>query len=355
MIGIIGLLQRKMHLGVITLAMTITACGDAIVDQKGNTKSQAIPATLTSVPVTVEHSHAAIQLQASDRLQYGGFSALWLSKDCSQMISFSDYSQVRFFSLDGQVKRSGWIQANLSFDANDKLTGFNLVDQGQLKDADGDLLSGAAESLAWDGSGFLVSFDDKGDLYRYAGVQPQGALFNQLPEISIKQERLGKDNAGLESITELPDGRVLALWEKNDKQKPVTHGQLIQPDGQSLQFSYSSDANPGAATTLPDDSFVIAERKYKGPEQGVQLRLTRFLPSDIQADKLLTPQVLLDHTSISYDNFEGIANCQRNGKQWLFVLSDDNGDWPESWVEGKGRQRQKTLLVQFDLTQLMAQ
>ena len=58
----------------------------------------------------------------------------------------------------------------------------------------------------------------------------------------------------------------------------------------------------------------------------------------------------MDKKSIEYDNNEGISACIRGGKEWAFIITDDNGDWPEARVEDKGKKRQRTLLMQLDVT-----
>lgn len=337
------------EIGLLATLVALSGCSGSDVE---NAKANNAP-LFTAEKITVSKSYAALKLDTQDRSQFGGFSGLWLADDCSYMISFSDYSQVSFFSLDKKVKRSGWFQADLKFDQSDRLSGLNLTKQGQLVDIDGEILSGAAESIAWDSQGFLVSFDDKGDIYRYSGQKAEGQLLSQQPVIELEQKRLGEGNAGLEALTELSGDRLLALWEKADKATPLSVGQLISTETPPVSFNYTAYANPGAATTLDDGSVVIAERKYQGQEKGLRFRLTRIQPDKIKVNQTVLPELLLDHTSLQYDNFEGISYCKRNGRQWLFIMSDNNGDWPESWVEDKGRQRQKTLLLQLDLDDLL--
>lgn len=340
--------------GVILTSVLLSACYQGDNPNDHQVVAPVNHTTIRSVSATVPRSFSALNLIAEHRGLHGGFSALWLAEDCSRMISVSDYSQVSFFSRDTDIRRSGWIEGTLNFDTDHRLTGFTLTDQGQVRDQDGDVLSGAAESLAWDGQGFLLSRDNQGNIYRYRGTEPAGRLLSSIPEMAVEQPRLGHDNAGLEAITVLPDGDVLAIWEKNDKEQPLSVGQYLKPAGQNIRFNYRAQANPGAATTLSDGSVVIGERKYLGPDQGLRYRLTRIVPDSLSQDAWAEPQVLLDHTSVDYDNFEALATCQRQGRRWLFALSDNNGDWPESWVEDKGRQRQKTLLVQFDLDALLS-
>jgi hypothetical protein len=128
----------------------------------------------------------------------GGFSAIWMSPDYSKLITISDYSQVSRHELDLPIKRSGWYQADVNFDENDKLQSLSVTHQGQLLDTDGKTLMGAAESMEWDGAGFLVSFDGHGNIYRYAGKSPQGQRLNTTPVIEYAQKNGGQGNDGLE-------------------------------------------------------------------------------------------------------------------------------------------------------------
>jgi hypothetical protein len=132
----------------------------------------------------------------------------------------------------------------------------------------------------------------------------------------------------------------------------VAKGRILSSAGQAKVFDYKALTNPGGATTLIDGSVLIVEKQWLGIGKGQRLRLLRIPPTALNKPfTSLSGQVLLDKKSLEYDNNEGVSSCVRNSKEWAFVITDDNGDWPATKVEDKGKKRQRTLLMQFDVTQ----
>ena len=323
--------------------------GLGVVSGAANGISSAEP--FKTATIEMKKAHSSLHIIHHDRHYSGGFSALWLSPDCSELITISDYSQVRPNQLDKPVRRSGWYQAKINYNG-DKLASLTLSAQGQLKDIDGSVVAGAAESMEWDGEGFLVAFDDRGDIYRYKGKNPKGELFNVKPEIAYQQSNLGYGNTGLEAMTVLQSGDVLALWEKFDH-KTVAEGRILAKSKPSRRFDYAAVRSPSGASTLADGSILILEKHWLGEGKGQHLRLVKLDPQQLSRPlKPVTGEVIMDEKSLSYDNNEGVSVCTRGGKQWVFVITDDNGDWPKNIVEHRGKTRQKTLLMQFDLKAL---
>ena len=316
---------------------------------------------MTTQPVVLPAVTSALQIIHAERHNTGGFSALWVSPDCTRMVTVSDYSQAKDALLDQPVRRSGWYQVELHFDEHDRLSDMTFVNRGQLRDLDASILQGAVESMAWDNSGFLFSFDDSGTIYRYekpeslTSTDIAGTL-NSIPVVAYTQSNFGHGNLGLESITLLQDGDLLALWETKSDEIPAK-GRLLKLDGSKLDLSYVTGASPGGATTLSDGSLLILEKRWLGAAKGQRLRLVRINPNDISKtmqQQEISGEVLLDQISTLYDNNEGIASCVRDGKEWVFVITDDNGDWNRANVEDKGRTRQRTLLLQFSLDELIS-
>ncbi len=318
--------------------------------------------TMTSQPVELPMVYSAIQIIHAERHNTGGFSSLWLSPDCSFLITISDYSQAKDEVLDKPVRRSAWYQAKLHFNAEDSISDLTFVATGQLKDLDGTTLQGAVESIASDKNGFLISFDDRGTIYRYANlssksdVRLKGQALNNKPSVAYSQENLGSGNLGLESITLLNNGDLLALWE-TEFDESLAQGRLIKTDGQKLDLVYATGASPGGATTLSDGRVLILEKRWLGSKRGQRIRLATIDQSQLKQKNLILSapihgKTLFDQTSKYYDNSEGISACRRNGREWIFVITDDNGDWSRANVEDKGHKRQKTLLLQFSLDEL---
>ena len=306
----------------------------------------------TSKKIDYPGSTSSLLITHKNRFESGGFSALWVSPDCKSLLTISDYSQVAPKYLEGPIKRSSWFKTNINYNAVGELESLSIIDHGQLRNIDGDVMQGAAESIEWDGNGFLVSFDDRGDIYHYAGSQPESRLLNKNPTVAIKQKNLGKDNDGLESITVLAENKIFALWQRLSTKSKKAQGLIIDQSKDSIPFTYFAEADPGGATTLKDGSVLVLERDFIQKTY----RLVRLVPENINHDKgLVKGELLLEENSgtTTFDNFEGISSCHRNGKEWAFVISDNNGDWTEYWVKKNNIGRQRTILLMIDISQLM--
>lgn len=279
---------------------------------------------------------AAVEIVHRDSKTSGGFSTLWVSPDCESLITISDYSQS---SKRGDLNRSAWFEANILYDEAGNLSGVSYIRSGQLTGLDGKTVPGAVEAMAWDGQGFLIAFDDRGQIYRYAGSSPSGDVFANKPVVVYEGKNLAVGNAGLESLAVLPDGRIFALWEKDEWSNEAVAWLISKQQTQS--FIYEAEANPGGATTLADGSLLVLERQFYSIFSGIQVRLVQVPQEALGgSDKVLKGKVLFDVTSMSLDNFEGLSACRKDNRQIVFAISDNNGDWDGS---------QETLLIMIEL------
>lgn len=284
----------------------------------------------------------AVEIKHIDTRSSGGFSALWVSPDCESLITISDYSQS---SKRRGLTRSGWFEAKILYDEIGNLSEVTYIRSGQLTGLNGKTVPGAVESMAWDGKGFLISFDDRGRIYRYAGSLPSGDLFANKPIVAYEGENLASRNAGLESLAVLADGSIFALWEK-EKMDDLAIAWLIS-DNQKQSFTYQAELNPGGATTLADGSLLVLERQFLGLLSGMRVRLVRIAKEMLNDPVvMLKGKTVFDSTSMAFDNFEGISACRKNNRQFVFAVSDNNGDWKRAL---KGNNPQATLLMMIEL------
>lgn len=319
----------------------LSGCGTVVPGmQKAAVEGHGLAnAMFTSRIVPLELPVAAVELVHKDSMSSGGFSALWVSPDCTRMITISDYSQA---SRDERLSRSAWFEASIDFDHHDKLAGVTYIQSGQLKGLDGRIIPGAIEAMTWDGKGFLIAFDDRGQIYRYAGHAPDATLLSGMPTVAYTGENLSRGNAGLESLAALPDGRIFALWEKNDD-SGLSVGWLISKH-QRRTFLYEAIADPGGATALPDGGVLVLERTLVGIIAGVRVRLVHITPSELNgSEPHIRGHVVFDATSRNLDNFEGVSTCRRHGKTFALAISDNNGDWAGAFNV------QSTLLMMIEL------
>ena len=292
-------------------------------------------------PTKLPKLEFSYQIVHQDRTKSGGFSALWSKADCSEFIFVSDYSQVNEQELKVQpVQRSAWYHTFNRFDQNNRLTALEIKKQGVLKTLDGSSLQGAAESIDEFENGFVVSFDDTGDLWLYSSSTSNSHALNSVPRTLIRQSNFGKGNAGLESIARLEDDRILSVWEKytaDDRHVPISFS-YPKTNKTPVVDSLAVTSSPKDLTVLADGSVILLEKDWLGTK-GSRLRLSEIDPNNLKVTNLF------DHTSVDYDNFEGMTSCVMNNEEWIFIVSDDNGDWPRRHFEDKGIPRQRTLLV----------
>lgn len=308
----------------------------------------------TASPVEIQQVSSSLLIHHEDRLQSGGLSSLWISPDCETLLTISDYSQVPEQYIEEPIKRSSWFQAKLNYTEDNRLQGLTVTDQGQLHDTDGQVLQGAVESIAWNGNGFYISFDDRGNIYHYAGSSPEGKLLSGTPTIPINQNNFGTGDEGLESITLMNDGSLFTLWQRLPGTK-VAKGVVFSKSGAAHHFRYVADSDPSGATTLGDGSVLVLESDFLNKA----FRLVKLSPGFIEGkekDELIKGKTIFDQypDSVIYDNYEGISACKRNGKQWVFVITDNNGDWSDEYATRTLGGRQRTLLLMIDYESLGA-
>jgi hypothetical protein len=255
--------------------------------------------------------------------RFGGLSALAVSADGGRLIALSD--------------KGFRVEARLVHDGRGNLAGIDGVRLEPLRDTDGDRLKkkkkSDAESLAVTADGLLVAFERRHRIWRYGGDGPPVPLAS--PPGLAKAPR----NGGIEALTALADGRILALTENFT----VAGGSVgWVGDGQhwaGLVYVPADGFSATGAATLPDGDVLVLERAYS-PLAGPAARLARVDRSAVAADALLVGRPIATlRPPLTVDNFEGVdARLDANGKTLVYLLSDDNFS-----------PLQRTLLLMFEL------
>ncbi|MBO6520671.1 MAG: esterase-like activity of phytase family protein [Rhodospirillales bacterium] len=258
--------------------------------------------------------------------RFGGFSGLGLSADGRRMVSVSD-AAVSF-------------SAELTYDADGNLSGIDKADLGTLSDLDGTPLRGKrwtdAEAMSPGVEGeIIVAFERDHRLWRY---DPGSTV----PRVLRPPDELASmpGNDGIEALTLLQDGRLLAISE-GSPDEPVRVGWVSSRNGWDVLTYQASDGfRPTGAATLPDGDVVVLER-YFTPRAGVRIRIMRIAVADIQPGATISGTLLAGFAPpMNIDNFEGIeALAGQGGSTHLYLISDDNFN----------RGEQRTLLMMFEL------
>ena len=263
-----------------------------------------------------------IEIRSADR-RFGGLSGLAVSADGNRFTAVAD---VGF-----------WFTGRLVYDAAGALIGVADTRIEPLLDAAGRPLTGRgrtdAEAIASDGTGgFIVAFEQRHRLMRFTRPDARGQLIPPPPGVEAAPA-----NAGLEALTRLADGRLLAITEdlRTDDGAAVK-GWVGPAPWQPLSLRTSEGFVPTSLAGLPGGA-VLVERRF--PFLAVRLR--SLAAADIRSGALLDPPEIARFTgSLAYDNFEAVATRADAGETLLYLLSDDNQN-----------PFQRTLLLYFALTE----
>jgi len=248
---------------------------------------------------------------------FGGWSDLHVSPDGRSLWTISDVGS--------------WLSATIDYDADRNLAGLSQGRIGSLRSLDGKPLANKidadAEGMARlpDGA-WLVSFERHHRIWRYPTLDGTPVVVN-LPEGFTRQP----ENGGIEALTALADGTVIAISESLS----LTPGELVGwtgrpgPDGryawQTFRYPQIPDFNPTALAPLPDGGFVLLERAFD-MARGVRIRVMQAEAADFQPGALAQPRELARLASpLVVDNLEGVAATRGpRGETLLWLISDDN-------------------------------
>lgn len=261
----------------------------------------------------------------STHASFGGFSALGTSASGSRLTALSDHGYR--------------LELNPVYDARGWLTDVAEADLSPLADTDGSVFASKfardMESLTPGVNGeIIVSFERQHRLLIYS---PGDARPVSMPSPDgLAQAPL---NGGIEALTLLADGRLLALTESLGGSGERV-GWISSVNGWSpLTYAVSDGYEPTGAATLPGGDVLILERFYT-PATGAKARIRRIPESAIKPGATLNSLLLAEiRAPMSVDNMEGIAVRPKGGKSVVYLISDDNFNTPE----------QRTLLLMFEM------
>jgi hypothetical protein len=248
---------------------------------------------------------------------FGGWSDLHVSADGRTLSSISD--------------QGSWLTAAVDYDAQGNLAGLSQGKIGSLRGLDGKPLANKidadAEGMARlpDGS-WLVSFERRHRIWHYPTFDGTPRPVN-LPDDFARQP----ENGGVEALTVLADGRIVAISEDYSPTPGFVAGWIGRPAGdgryawETFQYSKIADFNPTALAALPEGGFVLLERAFD-MVRGVRIRVMKIGEADLQPGATVRAQELARLASpVAVDNLEGIAATKGpRGETLLWLVSDDN-------------------------------
>lgn len=267
-----------------------------------------------------------LTLTSEDR-GFGGFSGLVLGGNCEDMLAVSD--------------RGNWLQARLVYEEG-ILAGIAEAVLAPIRDSKGQPQKSKswadAEAVTRLANGRIaVGFESRVRFGTY-DIAGRGldARFQSLPH--PKDIDRGTDNGEVESLGELPGGRLIAIAERHFDAQGNIRGWAWK-GGEVTDFSLERyDAYQVTDLAVNGDDVLTLERRFSaGSLPGMAVR--RFAIADIASGKPVIPELLLEATAPLYviDNMEAIALCERQGETRVTLMSDDNFNSPV----------QSTILLQF--------
>lgn len=250
----------------------------------------------------------------SDDKDFGGFSGLVLGPDCADMLAVSD--------------RGNWLQARLRYE-DDRPAGVDDAVMAPIRDSRGkpqkSKVWGDAEAVTRLSNGRIaVGFESR---VRFGAYDIAGrglnAKFQPLPH--PKDIDRGPENGEIEALGELPDGRLIAIAERQTDGKGNIRGWAWK-GARVKDFTLESyGAYQVTDLAVHGDDVLTLERRFSaGSLPGMAVR--RFAIADIAKGTPVRPELLLEATAPLHviDNMEAIALCERQGETRITLMSDDN-------------------------------
>ena len=254
----------------------------------------------------------------------GGLSGLAVTPDGTSFTAVSD--------------EGAFVTGRLLHDTAGHLTGvgdlvrrkLGGIDPRNKQEADAEALARTPDG------GWLVSFERNHRILAYPA--DLGAAPRRAPAPAGMQGLPA--NEGVEALTVLPDGSILALAEAQQNDDGLHLGWVGGERGWRA-FRYRSDPlyAPTDAAVLPNGDVLVVERHFS-MLLGLKVRLVMVTAEQLRSDPVIEAFALGDVAPpIGSDNFEGVSiRRASDGTVHVYLLSDDNFS-----------ALQRTLLVQYAL------
>ena len=199
-----------------------------------------------------------------------------------------------------------------------------------------------SESMAvLPGGDVLVGFERANALWRY-----DHDLRRVIGHRAPRSMRKWSANSGPEAVATMPDGSVVVFSESNAKRGLKgfaairLNGNPVDPAVPWYRFRYVAppDFAVTDAVALPDGRLLVLVRRF-GLPQLFTARLQLVEPGAIRPGAIVTGRTIAAFEGdVIHDNFEALALSREDGRDVLWIASDDNQAF---W--------QRSLLLKFRL------
>lgn len=242
----------------------------------------------------------------SGREWFGGISGL--SYDGHTVIAINDVGH--------------WLRFRMEVDVDGRPVGFGDLKIASLGGLDGSKEDGDAEEIRVTRDGWVVSFERRHRLLRYR----QGLSGPPEPLATPPNYDQQPENGGVETMTQLPDGRLLLLSEEGNSGDGQGLGWIGRPGAwQALSYRRTGQFHPSSATVLPNGDVLVLERSFS-LLGGFSVRLVQVAAADLRPGMVIEGRELFTLAPpYLVDNYEGIAVWPRqDGRLVAYLVADDN-------------------------------
>jgi YD repeat-containing protein len=252
----------------------------------------------------------ALALSGQERA-FGGLSGLLIEPD-GRLLAVTDQAH--------------WFAARMQRDAAGRLTGLADATLTPMRDGNGAPLrpgrAGDSESLARLADGrLLVGFERWHRIRAFASPQAPGVFLPHPAGITTLPA-----NAGLEALTVLDDGRLLAIAEATgpDGTSPAWIGTGDGAAWDARRYLPGPGLSPVDAAGLPGGGALVLERSVS-LLTGFACRIAWLPPAALGLPVLAPADLATLAPPLLSDNYEAIAVAQRpDGMLDVALASDDN-------------------------------
>lgn len=249
--------------------------------------------------------------------RFGGWSGLLATERGGALIAVSD--------------KGYWLVARPRYDARGQLVDLSETGEiGVLPDMVGRPVRGMrrdAEDLALLPDGVAVAFEGDHRIWRYP-FGPGPFASSPVPLAPPPGLFRAPSNRGIEAMTALADGRLLAITEGLFVADGELQGWLS--DGpphrawQALTWLNEGLFVPTGAAALPGGDVLVLQRRFSWIG-GLASRISLVRASELRPGaRLAGREVAVLQTPLVHENFEAIAVTERAGETLVYLLSDDN-------------------------------
>ncbi|MCX7684150.1 MAG: esterase-like activity of phytase family protein [Acetobacteraceae bacterium] len=269
-----------------------------------------------ALPASAALAVAGVLELDTRRIGFGGLSGLWIG----------DAPPAAPLPLYAVSDTGSWLEASLRLDAALRPAGLEIRRTGRLADEQGRPLRRGepsdAEALARLPDGrFLVAFERWHRIRLYDTLDAPARHVQPPPGLSDAPR-----NGGIEALTVLPDGRLLAIAESLSAGRGLRRAWTgrLGPRGaawEAIAYRPAEGLEPTGAAALPDGRVLVIERGFS--LLGGFAGRVALLPA-VAGPVLEGPTVLAFPGALPAENWEGVAVARAGGRLVAAFVSDDN-------------------------------